>query len=302
MISIKYIEYFVLIAETGQISKTAKDLKLSQSTLTMAIQSLEKDLNTKLLIRRKSGVELTYKGNLFLQHGKRLLSSLEEMMLISKKKNLPVKGEVRLAISFTVSGYFFAGYYALFTRYFPHVKINMVESDRQSIEDGLINGTYDIGLFNLKNIHNTQQLASKVILQSKRRLWVKANHPFSKKSIVSLKEVAKENYILITVDESQKTTFEYWGRTPYKPNVVYTTSSIEAVRSMVSNGNGVTILADMVYRQWSLEGKKVDTVDILEKVPTFDVGLAWCKDKKKSEAAQCFEKFMLDPKTSSLLS
>ena len=53
------------------------------------------------------------------------------------------------------------------------------------------------------------------------------------------------------------------------------TSSIEAVRSIVANGNGVTILSDMVYRPWSLEGKRVDTAIVRDPVPDMRIGLAW---------------------------
>jgi DNA-binding transcriptional LysR family regulator len=51
--------------------------------------------------------------------------------------------------------------------------------------------------------------------------------------------------------------------------------SIEAVRSMVANGQGITILSDMVYRPWSLEGKRIATVMPGAPVPTMDIGLAW---------------------------
>ncbi len=56
----------------------------------------------------------------------------------------------------------------------------------------------------------------------------------------------------------------YWQRTPHVPNVILRTLSVEAVRSMVATGMGVTMLSDMVYRPWSLEGDRIDvkTLDI----------------------------------------
>ena len=68
-----------------------------------------------------------------------------------------------------------------------------------------------------------------------------------------LEDVARYPYVLLTVDEADETTRQYWGE--LRPQVFVETSSIEAVRSIVANGNGVTILSDMVYRPWSLGGE-----------------------------------------------
>jgi len=37
----------------------------------------------------------------------------------------------------------------------------------------------------------------------------------------------------------------------------------------------VTVLSDMVYRPWSLEGQRIDTRNVAVDIPTMDVGLAW---------------------------
>jgi DNA-binding transcriptional LysR family regulator len=82
------------------------------------------------------------------------------------------------------------------------------------------------------------------------------------------------------------------------PNIALRTESVEAVRSMVAVGSGVTILSDMVYRPWSLEGVRIEAHDIVEGVPTMDVGLAWSKDGKLSKSARTFIEFFLMEYTS----
>ena len=56
---------------------------------------------------------------------------------------------------------------------------------------------------------------------------------------------------------AEKSALRYWDRTPYRPNVIFRTLSVEGVRSMVAAGMGITILSDMVYRPWSLEGQRI---------------------------------------------
>lgn len=61
---------------------------------------------------------------------------------------------------------------------------------------------------------------------------------------------------------------------------------------MVANGMGVGILSDMVYRPWSLEGRRVDVIEVSGKIPTMDVGLAWLNKAEHNEAAKAFIEFM----------
>lgn len=69
-------------------------------------------------------------------------------------------------------------------------------------------------------------------------------------------------------------------------------SSLETFRSMVANGTGITILSDMVYRPWPLEGRRVEVMDVSDEVPTMDVGLVWATDSDLSESTRALIEFM----------
>jgi DNA-binding transcriptional LysR family regulator len=64
-------------------------------------------------------------------------------------------------------------------------------------------------------------------------------------------------------------------RPEHKNDVRLQSKSIEAVRSLVALGQGVTILSDLVYRPWSLEGNRISRRDLSIAVPTMDVGAVW---------------------------
>ena len=93
-------------------------------------------------------------------------------------------------------------------------------------------------------------------------------------------DAAREPYIMLTVDEAADTTLRYWKQAGAEPNVILSTSSIEAVRSLVAGGLGITILSDMVYRPWSLESERIELRDIDGVVPHMEVGLAWKKQRQ----------------------
>jgi len=105
---------------------------------------------------------------------------------------------------------------------------------------------------------------------------------------VSLADVARQPYIMLTVDEAAFTAKRYWDRAGHQPTILFQTSSVEAVRSMVAAGMGVTILSDMVYRPWSLDGQRIEKRALAEPVPTMDAGLAWKRDLAMTPAVRAF--------------
>ncbi|MEI8634463.1 LysR substrate-binding domain-containing protein [Vibrio sp. PP-XX7] len=68
------------------------------------------------------------------------------------------------------------------------------------------------------------------------------------------------------------------GNAKPDPRVILRTSSVESVRSMVANGLGVAILSDLVYRPWSLEGRRIDARTLDDVVDRVSVGLAWQRE------------------------
>jgi DNA-binding transcriptional LysR family regulator len=96
---------------------------------------------------------------------------------------------------------------------------------------------------------------------------------------------------MLTVDEAAHTSLKYWSKSPYQPGVTLRTSSVEAVRSLVANGLGVTILSDMVLRPWSLEGKRIETIVPRDAIPPMDVGLAWRRNARFTPVMEAFRAY-----------
>ncbi len=290
--SIRQIRYFLAVANSGQVSRAAMEINVSQSAVTSAIKSLEEIIGASLFERHSSGVSLTYEGNLFLGHARHIVAAIDEAVRLPNRVRETVKGSIDLAVSYTVAGYFLSSYLARFSRGFTNVRVNLTETDRPNIEEGVIAGKFDLAVMLTSNIINQEDISYDTLLQSRRRLWVNTHHPFMESTEISLQEISSQPYIMLTVDEASNTAQRYWNRTKYRPNTVFRTFSVEAVRSMVANGMGVTILSDMVYRPWSLEGRRVEVVSVSDDIPTMDVGLAWSRSADMSDAAKAFMEFM----------
>ena len=64
---------FLAITAHGSFLEAAKQLHLTQSTVSARIQRLEEELGARLFIRNRSGASLTSAGRRFLEHAKRLV-------------------------------------------------------------------------------------------------------------------------------------------------------------------------------------------------------------------------------------
>jgi len=290
--TLRQIRYFIAAADAGQVSKAAIEINVSQSAITTAIKALEELIGTALFDRHSAGVSLTYEGSLFLNHARGIIDSVEEAIRIPRRVQQDVSGTFQLAVSYTVAGYFLPPLLARFSHAFPNVTVNLIEADRDTIEEGLKTGKFDMAVMLTSNLVNQDELSHTIMLRSRRRLWLNAGHHFANLQSVSLQEIAAEPYIMLTVDEASTTAQRYWNRTPFQPRTIFRTSSVEAIRSMVANGMGISVLSDMVYRPWSLEGKRVDVMEVTDPIPTMDVGLAWSKSAKLSDETKAFAEFM----------
>jgi len=291
-ITIKQARYFVAAADFGQVSLAAKELNVSQSAVTTAIKQLEEMVGARLFDRVAAGMQLTAEGSRFLQHAHNIVAAVNQAVHSPLTAVQDIAGRVTIGVTYTVAGYFLPKYHAQLTQLHPHVDFELCELSRNEIEHRLVKGTLDIAVMLVSNLRNKKQITFETLLHSRRRLWLPPGHRLLKVSSVSLSDVAKEPYIMLTVDEAKDTVGKYWKKQGLKPNILFDTSSVEAVRSMVAAGMGVTILSDMVYRPWSLDGQHLETRNVDAEIPTMDVGLAWAKKHPPSAAAQTVLDYM----------
>lgn len=291
-LSLKKIRYFIATADAGQVSHAGIQLGISQSAITAAVQQLEVELGVTLFERHAQGVSLTAEGARFLQHARHIMSAVNEAVRAPLAEDRSLGGKARIGVTYTVAGYFLPRHHARFARTYPGIRLELVELPREAIEKGLVEGTLDLAVMLVSNLRNKGRLASETLIRSRRRLWLPVEHPFRGRETVTLADVAAEPYIMLTVDEADATASKYWKPTGLAPNSIFTTSSVEAVRSMVAAGMGVTILSDMVYRPWSLEGQRIDTQNVNADIPSMDVGLAWDTKRPLAAATKIFHDFL----------
>lgn len=292
-VSMRQLRYFVAASEARQFSMAAAKVNVSQSAVTAAVHQLEERMGLKLFERKPNGVELTAEGHQFYRHARHILDTLQDALSEPRFQRHSVGGTVRVGASYTVLGYFLPNLLARFKRSYPEVEVELLDMDREGIEQRVLEGRLDLGLIILSNSAHRERFAHHVLIRSRRQLWLAADHPLMHRPNVTLEDVAEQAYIVPTVDEGEVSATRYWQSHGLQPRVAFRTSSMEALRGLVAHGFGVTILSDMLYRPWSLEGRKIGCRPLDDRVPPMELGLIWQHGADFDEATQALQSFLI---------
>ena len=164
----------------------------------------------------------------------------------------------------------------------------------QETRPGLIElrrGELDVAVMVISNLRDRMALQAEILEVSPYRLWLPLGHRLASADFIGINDIAAEPLIMLTIDEIEENTGKLLTALGARPHVAFRTRSVEAVRSLVATGAGVTILSDMVYRPWSLEGDKLESREVSAQIPTMDVGLAWSRSAELSAPARAFIEF-----------
>lgn len=293
-VTLRQIRYFVAVAEAGSVTAAAADVNISQSAITEAVKALQAQLGVGLLERRARGVALTHQGHQFLRHARAILSAVADASLAVTSDPRTAEGHLNLGVTHIVAGYFLADPLARFRRIYPGITYKVVEDARRFVEHLLINGELDIGAVILSNLDDAAAFETRVLVQSRHRLWLPPHHPLNAQDRIGLADIAREPQIALAVDEYRRSNEEIWRAAGLTPKIHMTTASVEAIRSLVATGAGIALLPDMLYRPWSLEGDRLEAREVADSLPTLDVGLIWRRGSPLPPPARLFRELVLE--------
>jgi len=125
----KSLELFVRVAAVGAIGKAGKELGLSRTAASQRIQELEIKVGAQLFHRTTRTVSLSFDGEVFLAHAKRILDDVDEAFSDLQSHPAAVSGELRVSSSASFGRKFLAPYVAEFLALYPKLSVNLHLSD-----------------------------------------------------------------------------------------------------------------------------------------------------------------------------
>ncbi len=143
--NLKQLEAFVRVSERRSFSKAAKELFLTQPTVSAHISSLEKELNARLFVRNTKEVDLS-------EEGKKLYDYAKQMVDLEHKIEDTFHGDkeneqqcITIAASTVPAQYLLPQILARFNEKYPKEQFRIRETDSAQVVEQVLNRTIDIG-------------------------------------------------------------------------------------------------------------------------------------------------------------
>lgn len=145
--NLKQLEAFVQVAEKKNFSRAAKAMFLTQPTVSAHISGLEKELNTRLLIRNTKDVELSEEGERLYEYAKQIILLTEQIVQeFGSEPDVEEQSTVTIAASTVPAQYLLPEILAKFRQKYPKEQFQILESDSTGVVEQVAARTVDIGL------------------------------------------------------------------------------------------------------------------------------------------------------------
>lgn len=144
--NLKQIEAFVRIANNNSFSRTAKELCLTQPTVSAYITKLEEELGTQLFARTTKDVELTEDGKkiyLYAREMVELANTIQGMFKPGVKEE--EEKEILIAASSIPAQYVLPRILAEYSRRYPRSRFRVLESDSADVTEDVLGHKADVG-------------------------------------------------------------------------------------------------------------------------------------------------------------
>lgn len=143
--NLKQLEAFVQVSESGSFSKAAKELFLTQPTISAHISSLEKELNVRLFIRNTKEVSLSDDGKDLYRYAKQITDlekAIEERFYMDSDDG---KHVITIAASTIPAQYLLPKVLMCYRERYPKEQIKIMETDSSKVVTQVVDHMVDVG-------------------------------------------------------------------------------------------------------------------------------------------------------------
>lgn len=280
------LEYFCVAARYHNITKAARELFVTQPSISNAIKALEEEFGVNLFFRNNNKLTLTPEGEIFYKSAEELLAhadSVESKFHELRKKVTPI----RIGIPPMLGTIYLPELYLSLNESFPNVDLRLFEFGSIKACNLVLEEKLDIAIVNAEQ-PSIDKCNSRIIDTEDLLFCVAPDHPLAGQKTLLLTMLADEPLILFNTDSVQVMTLtRQFKAVGVNPHIILNTSQITTLINMVKSGHMGTFL----YR--SIVEKHSDIVGI-PVMPSIEqrIGVIWKKGKYQNTTTEKVIKFI----------
>ena len=263
------LEYFCAVCRYHSITRAARELFVSQPTISVALRELENEFHLRLFNHGKNRISLTHEGEEFYKSAEKLLSCAQEMYteFDSKKQ---VKHPIRIGIPPILSTIFFPALLDAF-REVSETPVELHEAGSIRAAEMVESEELDAALVNL-DFYSVERFNYHVMMKDHYVFCVSKDHRLAGKDAVTFDMVRDEPIILFRTDSVQNRTISsIFNAHGTAPNVILHSSQLYTIESFVKSGTAGAFLYS------SIPVSKELTALPIEPEITSRIGVVWKK-------------------------
>lgn len=236
----RQVECFLAVARTGNLSRAAKEMFLTQPTLTARLKAVEEELGDQLFVRTSRGMRLTEAGREFMPYAERVVDSFQEGKRHLEELRGITGGRLVIGASPGVGTYALPGLLERFSGAYPRVSISVRTGHSENILEMTLKEEVQLGL---TRAMSHPEIESLPLYEDELVLVVDPDHRFTRRGSAGIAEIGEEQLIFFDNDSSYydqtQTLFRDAGFRELRTMEV---DNIEAAKRMVEHRLGVAFL------------------------------------------------------------
>jgi DNA-binding transcriptional LysR family regulator len=266
------LETFLHAAEHLSFSEAARQLHLTQPTVSHHIKSLEKAFGIDLFERTGNSLRLTEAGHLLLPWAKKVHRDAVELREMMDALQEGIAGDLRIACSTTAGKYVLPQLAARFCMRYPGINVSIMRCTPEDVTLQLIEGEANLGVVSTEI--NTDDVEIQVIFEDQIELIVPAEHPWTVAGMITPAEILDEPMIMReTTSGTRRVMLTELGKFDISIddlNIFMELGNAEAIVRTVAAGYGVsfvsTLATDCQIELGNVAIVKVDGLDLRRKL------------------------------------
>ena len=227
------LQHFMEVFKTLNMSIAAKQLRLSQPTLSQSLKRLEEKINSKLFIRSQSGLFPTPIGMHFYQQAQSLFLQWNSIHAVVQAEQSLLQGRFRLGCHPSVAAFTLPHLLKNIQKNAPDIHLDLFHDFSKRINEKIIHHELDLGLVMNPYLH--PDLVITKLCEDQVQFWVKAGQKTVPTTFIADANEADLREILGTKRHSE---FKKWK--------LLETSNLELIRTLTLQGLGVGLLPSRV--------------------------------------------------------
>jgi LysR family hydrogen peroxide-inducible transcriptional activator len=273
MYSVKHLQYLTALGELGSFSKAADACNVTQSTLSLGIQELERQMALTLFERSRKNIIPTPAGKKAIIHARDILNMQRNFTADMQSMTNPNAGPLKLGAIPTIAPYFLPEFLPKLEKTFPKSSIQVSEDTTEVILKKIQRGEMDLGI--LAFPMNIGDLEHKILFAEDFHLAHPKNIAF--KSNITVDGLSHHDLLLLRDGHCMKDhVLSACNMPQVRKNQFFEADSLHTLLAMVNQGYGLTFLPDMAVNAGMVNAYlNVETRSFTGDIPTREIGLVW---------------------------